>query len=319
MTILLSAKETARAAGIIRKGGTVAFPTETVYGLGADALNAKAVKKIFRAKGRPSDNPLIVHIASRKDVYKLADDVPRSAELLMEKFWPGPLTMVLKKSKSVPKIATAGLNTVAIRMPRHKVALALIKAAKAPIAAPSANLSGKPSPTSAEHVIFDLSGKIDAIIDGGETDIGIESTVIDLTSKVPAILRPGKITREQLKKVLGKIATHHGKQKTARSPGMKHRHYAPEAKMIIVKGKPAAVKKEIAKLAKAYGKMGKRVAVIKIGKNLEATAKNLFAILRHLDRKKFGIILSESIPKKGLGVAIMDRLERAAGNNIIEV
>lgn len=196
------------AVDIIKKGGLVAFPTETVYGLGANALNAKAVEKVYDVKGRPKDNPSIVHIADKKDVYRLTSEISDNAERLMKKFWPGPLTLVFKKSKIVPNVTTAGLDTIAIRMPDNKIALALIRESKAPIAAPSANLAGKPSPTSAEHVIHDLYGKIDVIIDAGKTRIGVESTVLDLTSDSPILLRPGGTTLEELKKFLGKIKIH---------------------------------------------------------------------------------------------------------------
>ncbi|MEM2811720.1 MAG: L-threonylcarbamoyladenylate synthase, partial [Candidatus Bathyarchaeia archaeon] len=196
------------AANIIREGGLVAFPTETVYGLGADALNPKAVKEIYVAKMRPVDNPIIVHIASREEVYRLAVNVPRSVEKLIETFWPGPLTLVLKASDIVPKVTTGGLDTVAIRMPKHKVALALIRGAERPIAAPSANIAGKPSPTLAEHVIQDLYGRIDAILDAGPTNIGVESTVLDVTCNPPQILRPGGVTLEELKAILGEVSIH---------------------------------------------------------------------------------------------------------------
>ncbi|MFH1065700.1 MAG: L-threonylcarbamoyladenylate synthase [Nanoarchaeota archaeon] len=209
MTIILKIKKAnpeailiKQAAEIIRRGGLVAFPTETVYGLGADALNAKAVEKIFEAKGRPENKALIAHIADKKDVYRLAKEVPKEAELLMKKFWPGPLTIVLKKSKIVPDITSAGMDTIAIRMPDHKVALALIKEAKTPIAAPSANMSGMPSPTDAEQVIENLSGRIDVIIDSGKTDIGISSTVLDMTVNPPKILRQGALSKEDIEKVL---------------------------------------------------------------------------------------------------------------------
>ena len=238
-------KKISYAAQIIRRGGIVAFPTETVYGLGANALDTKAVRKIFRAKGRPSDDPLIVHIADEHQLYELASYVPLQAKILMDKFWPGPLTIVLRKSKKVPRITTGGLDTVAIRMPSHSVALELLCAAGVPIAAPSANLFGRPSPTSAQHVLEDLNGKINAVLDGGRTRIGVESTVLDLSGKTPELLRPGKITIGQLQKIIGKIKVHPlvrsqprkgGKKAAARSPGLSYRHYAPAAEVILVEG-----------------------------------------------------------------------------------
>ena len=230
------------AAQIIQKGGLVAFPTETVYGLGADALNSDAVLALFEAKKRPLDNPPIVHIADVSEVYKLAQEVPEKAELIMKKFWPGPLTLVFKRSSIIPNVTVAGLDTVAIRMPKHKVALALIKLSGRPIAAPSANLAGKPSPTTAKHVYEDLNGRIDAILDGGPTKIGVESTVLDLSVDPPMVLRPGGTTFEALKQVLGNVKLHPFVEaekelplEKIRSPGMKHRHYAPKAEVILSK------------------------------------------------------------------------------------
>ncbi|MEK6958364.1 MAG: L-threonylcarbamoyladenylate synthase, partial [archaeon] len=239
------AKKILEAARIIRKGGLVAFPTETVYGLGANAFNTEAVRKIFRAKGRPFDDPLIVHVCSEKQVYELAEEVAFEAKVLMDKFWPGPLTIVMRKSKKVPAITTANLGTVAIRMPKNRIACALIRKAGVPIAAPSANTFSRPSPTTAGHVLADLKGKIPLILDGGTTRIGIESTVIDLSGKKPVLLRPGAVTLEQLQKTIGKVQVHGavkstpGKNKKkifALAPGMKYRHYAPKAKVILVFG-----------------------------------------------------------------------------------
>lgn len=320
------------AAMILKNGGLVAFPTETVYGLGANALNPKAVKKIFQAKGRPADNPLIIHIASMKELKPLVTHIPSSARKLMEKFWPGPLTLLFKKSAIVPKIATGGLSTVAVRMPAHKVACALIKAAKMPIAAPSANLSGTPSPTDASHVLHDFDGKIDMILDGGKTHIGLESTVIDMMTSPPTILRPGKISRGQIEKVIGGIAMHtHTKLQPdeivkVKSPGMKYRHYAPKAKVILVDGSKSEKKKKINALITHYKKQGKKVAVMTLDKNhgysadavkyMGAThasiARRLFSTLRDLDHRSIDIILIETVPEKGLGAAIMNRLRRAA-------
>jgi len=294
------------AAKILAQNGTVAFPTETVYGLGANALDKKAVKKIFVAKGRPGDNPLIVHIANKKDLNKLVEKIPANAEKLIDKFWPGPLTIVLKKSKIIPKIVTAGLNTVAIRMPSDKVALALIKEAKIPIAAPSANLSGRPSPTKFEHVFDDLNGKIDAIVHGKDTKIGVESTVIDLSGK-PTLLRPGKVTLEQLEKEIGKIKIHQTikgrKIELAKSPGMKYKHYSPKAKVILFYNK-----KKIKNLSK-----NKKIAIIYTKRySPEFVAKNLFKKFREFDKKNVEIIFVEAMDEKGLGLAIMNRLKKAS-------
>src|SRR3972149_11870243 len=236
------------AAEFIKKGGLVAFPTETVYGLGADALNPKAVLALFEAKKRPLDNPPIIHVENPDDVKTLAKHVPHEAELLMKRFWPGPLTLVLERSRKVPDVTVAGLDTVAVRMPKHEVALALIRESGVPIAAPSANLAGKPSPTTAEHVLDDLNGRIDAVLDGGATCVGVESTVLDLTVCPPMVLRPGGTTFEALRKVLGEVELHPfvaaEKEIVAgetRTPGVKHKHYAPKAKLILVEGSIAAV------------------------------------------------------------------------------
>ena len=321
-----------QAAFIIKEGGLVAFPTETVYGLGADALNAKAVAKIFEAKGRPADNPLIAHIADKKEVYRLAKEVPEEAELLMKEFWPGPLTIILKKANIVPDIVTAGLDTVAIRMPCHKVALALIKEAKTPIAAPSANLSGKPSPTDANHVIEDMMGRVDVIIDSGKTDIGVESTVIDLTVKPPLILRPGGLPKEDIEKVLKGFGKEEKSEKP-KSPGMKYRHYAPSAEVIVVEGDKEKVRKRAMELigenklkAKKVGVMtttkehGYDADVVKfIGSTEKEIARKLFKALRDFDREGIHIIIAEGIEEKGIGEAVMNRLRKAAGYNIVEV
>lgn len=325
-----------KAAKIIQKGGLVAFPTETVYGLGANALNKKAVRKIFEVKGRPLDNPIIVHIADFKDLKKLAKKIPKKVEILSKKFWPGPLTLILFKKKVVPDEVTAQRKTVAIRMPKNKIALELIKMSRLPIAAPSANLAGRPSATTAEDVFDDFDKKIDLILDGGKTEIGLESTVLDLTSKTPQILRPGGISFERIKKILKNLKLHPsllGKKLKgkAKSPGMKYRHYAPRAKLILVKGEIEEMKEGIKKLIKKYKKLAKKIGVmatsetkdeysganlvISLGsrKNLRQIAKNLFRALRRFDRKGVEIILAETFPKKGMGLAIMDRIEKAAG------
>lgn len=332
----------ALAAEVIRRGGLVAFPTETVYGLGADALNSEAVRNIYLAKMRPLDNPIIVHVAKREDVYRLAVDVSEHAEKLMRYFWPGPLTLILKASEIVPRTTTGGLDTVAIRMPRHKVALALIEASGTPIAAPSANLAGKPSPTMAEHVIQDLYGRIDVILDAGPTNIGVESTVLDLTCNPPQILRPGGTTYEELRSVLGKVSVHPAvvskseiQVEKARSPGLKYRHYAPKAETIVVEGEFDAVVEKVTELARKYVGEGKKVGILatdeslqKYGlgivksmgsrSNLLSVARNLFKLLREFDNEGVDIIIAEGLPQKGLGLAVMNRLRKAAGYNIIE-
>ena len=320
-----------KASQVIKAGRLVAFPTETVYGLGANALDTHAVKKIFEAKGRPSDNPLIVHISDVAELGILADHIPESAFKLIEKFWPGPLTLVLKKSKIVPKIVTGGLNTVAVRMPKNNIAQKLIAEAGFPVAAPSANIAGSPSPTTAKHVIDDLVGRISVVLDGGSTKIGIESTVVDLSRKTPMLLRPGGITVEQLQKILGKIAIHpiiYGKRtKSAhRSPGMKYRHYSPRAKIILIEGQKARVNKKISQLLQSYKKQGLRVGIL--GTNIksdltitqgsqEKIAANLFRSFREFDAKKIDIILARGTSKKGLGLGIMNRLRKAAYRKII--
>lgn len=331
------------AANIIRQGGLVAFPTETVYGLGADALNNDAVLALFGAKNRPLDNPPILHVADIKDVYRLAQSIPPKADKLMKHFWPGPLTLVLKRSTIVPTASTAGLDTVAIRMPKHKVALALIKASKCTIAAPSANLAGKPSPTTALHVFEDLNEKIDVILDSGNTEIGVESTVLDLTANPPMILRPGGISLESLRNIIGEVTIHpfvsadtELPAEGARSPGMKHKHYAPKAPVILVEGQVLAVAVKIKQLVEDYKSAGKIVGVLAteetasyyeadtvktLGsrRDLSAVAMNLFRLLREFDLEKVDIIIAEGVSADGLGLAVMNRLRKASGYNIIKV
>jgi len=319
------------AARFILEGKLVAFPTETVYGLGADALNASAVKRIFEAKGRPADNPLIVHIARFEELKRLASHIPREAKLLAEHFWPGPLTIVLPKREEVPYVTTGGLDTVAVRMPSHPIARALIEEST-PIAAPSANISGRPSPTLAEHVIDDFYGKIECIIDGGETQVGLESTVIDLTSEKPVLLRPGGLPLEELEKVIGEIEIHpavRGKLiDVAKSPGMKYRHYSPRAMVIVVEGKKENVRKKIAELVEDYRAKGLRVGVMAteeyeadeffpLGRSEEEIARNLFRALRELDKRGVDVIIAEGIEERGLGFAVMNRLRKAAGYRIV--
>ncbi len=330
-----------KAGALIKNGGLVAFPTETVYGLGADGLNVEAIKKIFKAKGRPSDNPLILHISHRKDLDRLVTDVPPVAYRLMERFWPGPLTLVLKKTSLVPKAITAGLKTVAIRMPSHPVAMCLIKYAGVPVAAPSANISGKPSPTRAAHVINDLMGKADLIIDGGDVTVGLESTVAEVTDKQVTVLRPGGITLEQIRQVAGKAVIDPGLEgdvftKVPKSPGMKYTHYSPEADVIIIEGKPGDVAVEIRRRALELEGQGKKVGimvtgqardlytcgyVISVGDRDEPAtiAARLFASLREFDILGVDIILAEGIERKGIGLAVMNRLLKAAAYHVIKV
>lgn len=325
-----------KAALCLQRGELVAFPTETVYGLGANALSSKAIRKIFIAKGRPADNPLIVHIAKKKQLYDLVQSVPPAAEKLIKKFWPGPLTIILRKSDVIPPEVSAGLNTVAVRLPNSKIARALIRASGFPIAAPSANLSGKPSPTDALHVVHDLDRRIACIIDGGPTTVGLESTVIDLTENVPTVLRPGKISLEDIRKVIGKISLHRaaGSNKkilSVKSPGMKYRHYAPKAELKILHGKPDAVRRKIFAIIRQSS--ARRIAVLVrdrnhifpgvtnmyIGASARSIAKNFFRVLRRLDDQKVDLILIESLPETGLGLAVMNRLKKAAGFNIVRI
>jgi L-threonylcarbamoyladenylate synthase len=330
------------AAEIIQKGGLVAFPTETVYGVGADALNPAAVLAVFEAKKRPLDNPPIVHVADPEEVYRLVEEVPVKAQILMEKFWPGPLTLIFKRSNIVPKVTVAGLDTIAIRLPKHKVALELIRLSRCPIAAPSANLAGKPSPTTAQHVYEDLNGRIDAIIDAGATNIGVESTVVDLSVDPPMLLRPGGTPYEALKNVLCDMKLHvfvQSEQELAlqeiRSPGMKHKHYAPKAKVILVEGNVPGVIAKVKELSESFKDKGQKVgilatdetqtaykaAVIKsLGSrsNLTSVAKNLFRLLREVDAENVDIIIAEGVSSDGLGLAVMNRLRKASGYHIIK-
>lgn len=322
------------AAKLLREGKLVAFPTETVYGLGADALNDKAVKRIFEAKGRPADNPLIVHIAEREWMERLAREVPEKAWKLAEKFWPGPLTLVLPAKDEVPRVTTGGLDTVAIRMPAHPIALELIRLSGLPVAAPSANISGRPSPTSAEHVIDDFYGKIECIVDGGETPIGVESTVIDLTEEKPVLLRPGGLPVEEIEKVIGKVEIHpavKGKPvDVAKAPGMKYKHYSPNAQVIVVEGKRELVRKKIDELVGEFRSKGMKVGVMAteeheadaffhLGNSVEEVAKNLFKALRELDKAGVDVIIAEGVEERGLGMAVMNRLRKAAGYRVVHV
>lgn len=330
----------ARAGEILRDGGLVAFPTETVYGLGGNALSAAAAEKIYAAKGRPSDNPLIVHIARFEEMEPLVREIPESAEKLAAAFWPGPLTMILPKSEVVPRETSGGLDTVAIRLPLDPNARALIQAAGLPIAAPSANTSGRPSPTSARHVAEDLGGKIDMILDGGAVAVGLESTIVDLTGSVPALLRPGAITPEMLEGVLGKIEFDPVLTKPLtpdmhpKAPGMKYRHYAPRAEMFLVDGTQAAVIRKINACAAVAKADGKKVGILASAENVDAyradavlclgerakpaeIAHNLFAALREMDARAVDVIYAEAFPESGVGLAVMNRMNKAAGHHYL--
>ena len=327
-------------AGLLREGATVVFPTETVYGLGANALSEDAVKKIFVAKGRPSDNPLIVHIAERCELDALVSEVPEAAEKLMAAFWPGPITMIFKKSDLVPEIVTAGLDSVAVRMPSHPLAKRLIKMAGIPVAAPSANLSGKPSPTREEHVLKDLFGKVDCIVCGGDTQVGLESTVLDVTGDIAMILRPGGITRDQIAAVTGACEIDEALLEAdsplvPRSPGMKYTHYSPDADVFMAGGNRQEMAKSILHEALKRKEKGQMVGILATEENMdkyegfkvislgsierpEKIASRLFMALRLFDEMKMDVILSETIEEKEIGRAVMNRLRKAAGNRWIE-
>ncbi|MCR5097631.1 MAG: threonylcarbamoyl-AMP synthase [Lachnospiraceae bacterium] len=330
-----------RAAGYIRKKELVAFPTETVYGLGGDAMDTGASKRIYSAKGRPSDNPLIIHIAQTESLYDIGTDIPEAAFDLAGAFWPGPMTLIIKKKAGVPYETTGGLDTVAVRLPSHPIARELIKKSGCFIAAPSANTSGRPSPTKASHVIEDMDGRIACIIDGGTVEIGLESTIIDLTEDIPTILRPGAITLAQVKSVTGEARMDPGlvkEDETTRpkAPGMRYRHYAPRGELTIVEGERQAVISRIQKLCEESKNAGHRTAVIsstESAKNYEGyrvfdigalsheeeIAHNLYDILRKLDEEDIEQIYSESFDTPNVGTAIMNRLLKAAGHRLIRV
>lgn len=328
------------AGKILREGGLVAFPTETVYGLGADALQEEAAKKTYEAKGRPSDNPLIVHIADYEKLRDVAIDIPAATEMLAAHFWPGPLTMIFRKSEIVPYGTTGGLDTVAVRMPVDPVAQKLIRAAGGFVSAPSANTSGRPSPTTAGHVAEDLSGKIDMILDGGPVEIGLESTILDMTVDPPMILRPGAITAEMFEEVIGPVGVDETllgdeSDKAPKAPGMKYRHYAPKAKLFVVEGDLREEILAIRQLAYAAYKENKKAGIIATGETLpfykygvvknigtrendKTIARNLYRVLREFDEEDVELIYSESFAAQGIGKAIMNRLEKAAGHMRIE-
>lgn len=327
------------ASRIIQEGGIVVFPTETVYGLGANALNEKAVMKIFEAKGRPQDNPLIIHVCY-KDISQYVENTPLVAQKLIDKFWPGPLTIILNKKTIVPDVTSAGLKSIGIRMPSNEIALKLIELSRVPIAAPSANISGRPSPTDVKRCIEDLKGRVDYIIGGKNSDVGLESTIVDCTTDPPLVLRPGGVTLEMLKEVDKRIEMDKGilqkpsEELRPKAPGMKYRHYAPKALVKIIKGKDEKVVEKIKEIVDNYIDKGKKVGILAseknissytkgnvkcLGNNLEEVAKNLFEDLRALDDMGVDVILSEAFEEKGVGIAVMNRLNKAAGFNIINV
>ncbi len=339
----LREEDFAEAATLLREGELVAFPTETVYGLGGNALDMNASRKIYAAKGRPSDNPLIVHICDTEALSELARDIPEAAYRLAERFWPGPLTMILKKSAKVPRETTGGLDTVAIRLPADTVAAMLLRVSGIYIAAPSANASGRPSTTRAEHVMDDLSGRIPMVLDGGPVAIGLESTIVDLTGEVPCILRPGYITIEELRSVLGQVEYDPAvlrraanEQMIAKAPGMKYRHYAPKGELTIFEGELKAVTERIRAEAEAKAQEGYSVAILaseetkdaygvlpvrSVGNRTEeaSIAAKLFDTLREFDRLGAEYIFGESFPENGVGQAIMNRLMKAAGYRVVSV
>lgn len=347
-------KKIGRAAEILKAGGLVAFPTETVYGLGGDALNPASSRKIYAAKGRPSDNPLIVHIADMEHLTAIAADVPENAEKLAAAYWPGPLTMIFPKRDIVPRETTGGLDTVAVRMPSHPVAAALIRAAGGFIAAPSANLSGRPSPSTAQHVIDDLAGRIDMVISSGWVDIGVESTIVDFTEDVPCVLRPGYINLRMLQDVLGEVRIDPGiinpdanQGVRPKAPGMRYRHYAPRADLTIIEGGRDAVVRKISELAGSAVSDGQKVGLLVSDETREryrpleekagslpgsldlkdtgsladdiTISRHLFAMLRAFDDDGVDVIYSESFDTPGLGMAVMNRLLKAAGHKVIRV
>ena len=329
------------AAELIQSGALVGIPTETVYGLGADALNPEAVRSIFEAKGRPGDNPLIVHIAETAELMPLISVEPsENARKLMEAFWPGPLTLIFPKSEKVPMCTTGGLNTVAVRMPSHPVARELIRRSGLSIAAPSGNRSGRPSPTTAAHMFEDMDGRIDLIIDGGESDVGVESTVVDMTGEIPRILRPGGVTPEQIREICGDCIVDSAvmrplkENEAPRSPGMKYRHYAPAGQLTIFRGDSARVVEEICATYDQALSEGRRPLILSLAENIPAygnrrleslgrdaseMAHAIFAVLRDADHLHADVILSEGVETEGIGLAVMNHLGRAAAFHIVEL
>ena len=329
------------AGNIIKNGGLVAFPTETVYGLGGDALNRESSKKIYAAKGRPADNPLIIHICNIEDLKPIVEEIPEDVFRLAEAFWPGPLTIIMKKSGLVPTETTGGLDTVAVRMPSHPVALKFIEYAGGYVAAPSANVSGRPSPTKAKYVIEDMTGRIDMILDGDGIDIGLESTIIDMTGEIPEILRPGYITKDMLEKVLGEVRVDQtildmNCKEPPKAPGMRYRHYAPKGQLTIVEGEAYKTIDKINELTKEAQAKGEKVGIIgteetkdkylgnsvkSVGKRRDedSIARTLYTILREFDDEGITVIYSESFSECAMGQAIMNRLLKAAGHNILYI
>lgn len=338
MTEILSVSEASlkKASELLKRGELVAFPTETVYGLGADGFNQEAVIKIFKAKGRPQDNPLILHIHSFSELEDIAEEISPIAKTLMKKFWPGPITFVVRAKKTVPEAVRAGLSTVAVRMPENSHALLLLGEFGRAVAAPSANSSGKPSPTCAKAVYDDLKGKIPLILDGGDTDIGLESTVLDTTGDFPVILRPGKISIEDLREFFPQTALHGNFEKTPPSPGMKYRHYAPKALLTVYKGEHRAVLKRICEEVENSEIKGLKVGVLCFDEDIgeiksdfvlsfgklsdrEIHSQRLFSLLRKMDEMGVDLILSVSDEERGIGRAFMNRLEKAAGGKVVYI
>lgn len=323
---------------LLKNGETVIFPTETVYGLGANALDENAVKKIYEAKGRPSDNPLIVHIHNKDLIYDLSKDIDDKAKKVIDKFWPGPFTVILKKNDKVPKTTTGGLDTVAIRMPKNDIALELLRECNLPIAAPSANISGKPSPTNGKHVVDSMNGRVAGIIIGDDCDYGLESTVVDFTEEIPMILRPGSITKKDLENVIGKVEIdpsllNHEDNKKAKAPGMKYKHYSPDAEVFIVSGKNDDVIEKINSLIDENDKNGLKSGVlcleknkkkykgkvISLGENFKEVGRNLFNSLITMDNEKINVVYSEEFLDDEVGMAIMNRLLKSSGYKVIRV
>lgn len=329
------------AGALIKQGELVAFPTETVYGLGGDALREDSARKIYAAKGRPSDNPLIIHIAKWEDITYICKDIPEAARKLADAFWPGPLTMILRKKDVVPLATTGGLNTVAVRLPSHGVARAFIEAAGGYVAAPSANVSGRPSPTLAKYVYEDMEGKIPLIIDGGPVGIGVESTIVDLTEETPVILRPGYITHEMIQSVIGSVEDDVTMMESLRdvapkAPGMKYRHYAPKGNLTIVSGDTEKVIAYINRACREAAAEGRRTGVLCTSETKEhykadcvkcvgsraeesTVAQGLYQMLRECDDENLEVLFSESFPAEGIGQAIMNRLLKAAGHQMIQL
>lgn len=329
--------EIKKQSKLLAQGKTVIFPTETVYGLGANALDEDAVKKIYEAKGRPSDNPLIVHIYDKDDVYNLAKNINEKAELIMNKFWPGPITVILNKKDVVPYRTSGGLETVAVRMPSHLIAREIIKEAGVPIAAPSANISGRPSPTKADHVYEEMNGRVSGIVLGGDCNFGLESTVLDVTTENPMILRPGSITKEELEDVIGTVLIDPSLEKKednkkAKAPGMKYTHYSPDADVYIVSGNVEDTIKKINSLVAENNEKSLKTGimcleenknryngeVVSLGSTLEEVGSNLFDALRRMDKMNIDIVYSEEFSTNGVGQAIMNRLLKSAGYKIIK-